>query len=215
VVHAPPAQQPDGHEVAVQRHVPNTHCWPAAQAGPPPQVHAPFVHALAVAGLQATQAAPPVPHAFADGVTHAPPAQQPFGHEVALHWHMPPTQRWPAAQAGPPPQVHAPFVHASARVGSHGRQAPPPVPHAPVDGVVQVEPAQQPDGHVAGSHTQAPPRQRWPAAQAGPVPQAHRPFAHPSASFRSHGMQAPPPAPHALADGVVQVVPEQHPVGQD
>ena len=58
-----PAQQPVVQEFALQTQAPLTHCWPGWQAGPVPQEQPLPVQALAVTVLQATHAAPPVPHA--------------------------------------------------------------------------------------------------------------------------------------------------------
>jgi hypothetical protein len=40
---------------------------------------------------------------------------------------------WPLLQAGLPPQVHAPFKHASESVGSQVTHVPPPIPQLDVD----------------------------------------------------------------------------------
>jgi hypothetical protein len=65
LAHEVPAQQPPGHDFAVQAHLPATHSWLEAQAahGPPPAPHL-----LAVAGL-----------------TQVPLSQQPSGQLAALH----------------------------------------------------------------------------------------------------------------------------------
>ena len=56
---------------------------------------------------------------------------------------------WPAAHAGPVPQVQLPLVQLSATFELHVEQAPPPVPQLAVEGgVSQVPPLQQPDVHV-------------------------------------------------------------------
>jgi hypothetical protein len=34
-------------------------------------------------------APPPVPHVARVACSHAVPLQQPFGHELAVHWHAP------------------------------------------------------------------------------------------------------------------------------
>jgi hypothetical protein len=77
---------------------------------------------------------------------HELPKQQPFAHEVALHWHAPLTHAWPVAHCVPPPHVHAPeALQPSASVGSHATHACPPLPQAPTDvGVLHVLPLQQP-----------------------------------------------------------------------
>jgi hypothetical protein len=77
---------------------------------------------------------------------HAVPKQQPFAHDVALHWHAPLTHCWPVAHCVPPPHVHEPeALQPSASVGSHATQACPALPQAPTDvGVLHVLPVQQP-----------------------------------------------------------------------
>jgi hypothetical protein len=45
------------------------------------------------------------------------------------------------------------------------------------DGLLQVEPLQQPLGQAVGSQTQAPATQRWPALQVPLAPQAQVPSA--------------------------------------
>jgi hypothetical protein len=137
-----PLQQPAGQDVASQTHCPVEvlHRWPelhAAQVAPdapqaplvsptsglhvpplqhpaheaPPQLHAPLEHACPDA--QAAQAAPAVPHPFADcrpKATQVLPLQQPFGHEVASHTH------WPLL-----------LLHS--RLAPHAAHVAPPVPH--------------------------------------------------------------------------------------
>ena len=85
------------------------------------------------------------------------PLQQPFGQEVALQTHAPPTHCCPVVHAGPVPHWQAPPVQPSAPV-PQATQAVPATPHAASDGVVQVSPLQQPVGHEAGLQTQAPAR---------------------------------------------------------
>jgi hypothetical protein len=176
VVHVLPSQQPFGHEVPLHTHAPPLHRWPLEHAALDPHVHAPLLHESAVLGSQATHAAPPIPHAPLEGVVHVLPLQQPFGHELALHTHAPPTHRWPAAHAALDPHAHAPFLHESAVLGSQATHAAPPVPHAPLEGVVHVLPLQQPLGHEVALHTHAPPTHCSPAPHAGPVPQVAPPM---------------------------------------
>jgi hypothetical protein len=93
VWHRLPWQQAFGHEVALHTQEPLTHCWPVAHTGPVPHLHAPPVQLSAVMA-HAEHAAPLVPHEDSDGeALHWLPAQQPPGHEVALHTHWPFTQR--------------------------------------------------------------------------------------------------------------------------
>jgi hypothetical protein len=80
--------------------------------------------------------------------------------------------------------------------------------------------------HVLVAGSQQPAAQDWPlqphwpkkhalpAGHAGPVPHWQVPFAvQVSAVARSHVMQAPPAAAHALAERGTQVEPEQQPIG--
>jgi hypothetical protein len=116
VVQTLPVQQPEAQEVASQTHAPPTQCWPAAHAPPLPQAQLPFWHESARTGSHARHAAPvapPVPHCETDGDWHAPPAQQPFGHEVASQTQPPVVQRCPDAQAAPDPHLHVPPVQES------------------------------------------------------------------------------------------------------
>jgi hypothetical protein len=147
-LHTFPAQQPVGHEVALQTQTPATHSDPVPHAGPVPQPHVPPVQLSATAELHVVQPPPPVPHAVGRATLHTLPAQQPVGHDVALHTHAPPTQACPAPHAAPVPHLHAPPLQVSEIAGSHARHAEPAAPHAVVLGVVQTEPAQQPVVHV-------------------------------------------------------------------
>ena len=65
------------------------------------------------------------------------------------------------------PAVHDLFVTWFDEQVTH---AAPPMPHADVDGVMHVEPAQQPLGHDVASQTQVPATHRWPAPHAAPEP---------------------------------------------
>lgn len=59
-----------------------------------------------------------MPHVVSERAWHVPVplVQQPLGHEVASHRHVPLRQRWPVAHIAPPPHVHAPLaLHPSAR----------------------------------------------------------------------------------------------------
>ena len=61
-----------------------------------------------------------------------------------------------------------------------------------------------------------PPTQRWPPAQAGPVPHWHVPaLLQRLALVVSQAEQAPPAVPHAASDGTVHTPPVQQPVGHD
>lgn len=77
-------------------------------------------------------AAPAAPHEAAVCVaygTHVLPLQQPFGHELALHTHVPLEQVWPLPHGAPAPHRHWPDAHVFVDP-EHGPQAAPPVPHA-------------------------------------------------------------------------------------
>lgn len=94
-VHVIPSQQPDGHEVALQTHLPAVQRWPTAHAAPVPQAQVPpAAQPSARVASQPTQTAPPLPHVASDGALQVAPEQQPAGQLVALQ----PLQR-------PPPQV--------------------------------------------------------------------------------------------------------------
>jgi hypothetical protein len=79
---------------------------------------------------------------------HAAPKQQPLVHVVELQTHWPLTHFCPVEQALPVPHAQWPFVHESARFGSHVEHAPPFVPHVIVDGWLHVLPVQHPVVHV-------------------------------------------------------------------
>jgi hypothetical protein len=211
---APFWQQPDGQLAASHTHAPPTQASPAEHGGFPPQAHAAPMHALEVVVLQTTHTVPPVPQVASDGGLHVAPLQQPLGQEVASQTHLPFWQRCPAPHAAAPPQVHVPAVHASDIVGSHVMQPPPIAPQALIDMGAQAVPLQQPIGHEAASHVQAPPTQCCPIPHGAPVPQAHAPFLHESARTSSHGTHIDPPAPQAPTEGAVQALPAQQPVVQ-
>jgi hypothetical protein len=145
------------------------------------------------------------------------PTQHPVGHEVASHTQLPPVQRWPAPHAFAfAPQTHAPAdEQRSLLVASHVAQLPPLTPHLLIESGTQLFPSQHPVGHEVASHTQAPPRHIWPAAQAGAAPQVQAPLEeHPSAWTASQPPQSAPPVPHVASMRGLQVTPEQHPFGQ-
>lgn len=75
--------------------------------------------------------------------------------------------------------------------------------------------SQQPWGHEDTLQTQAPSEQICPATQGAWPPQVQAPDAeHPSPEV-PHEAQLAPPVPHAVDDGEVQILPWQHPSGQD
>jgi hypothetical protein len=85
-MHSAPLQQPPGHAQLEQ--VPELHESPA---------------------LQAVHAAPAPPHrlVWSPG-SHTLPLQQPVGHDVPLHTHLPAWQTWPEPHAAFEPHVHPP-----------------------------------------------------------------------------------------------------------
>jgi len=166
---------------------------------------------------QATQAPPFLPQAPFDGAVQVEPAQQPAGQEVASQTQRLPTQRFPAPHAGALPHWQTPLAEqVSAVCPLHATQAFPPLPQALTDGDMQLPAEQQPFGHEVESQTQAPNTQRFPAPQAGALPQRQVPAAQPSAVLELQATHAAPPAPQAAAvGGEMQVLPEQQPVGQE
>ena len=184
---------------------------PVAQFAAVQLAHVP---ALQAPVAQAEHAVPPVPHAEADvpGMQLVP-AQHP-AHDVPSQTHAPAAQCCPLAHAGPLPHRHAPPVHESVTCGSHTMHAAPAGPHALVAAARHVLPLQQPVHEVA-SHTQKPPAQCCPATQLGPVPHAHPPDAHPSASAGSHAMHVFPPPPHVEVAGALHVPLWQQPLAHE
>lgn len=77
-------------------------------------------------------------------------------------------------------------------------------------------PLQHPDGQLVGSQMHVPPEHRWPAAHTEPPgPQLQLPPTHRSALV-PQPMHALPLVPHWLEEvAVTQVLPLQHPEGQD
>jgi hypothetical protein len=129
-----------------------------------------------IAAVQSTHARPIVPQLVGESGMHVVPEQQPLGHDIGSQTQCPPMQRWPAVHAAPPPHVQAPPVHASAPV-PHATHEAPTLPHAMrVAGETQVEPEQQPPGHVLDVQLAHTPPLQLPAPQlvhaAPPVPHA-------------------------------------------
>ena len=153
-----PAQQPLGHDVASQVHLPAAQRWPAAQAGLAPQRQAPFVQVSARVVSQGVHTAPPTPQLPTAGALQLEPMQHPLAQVVALQ----PLQL-PPMQVSTPGQV------------SHRL---PPAPQAVASVPATHWPAalQQPLGHDVASHMQLLPLQRWPAAHTAPTPQRHVPI---------------------------------------
>ena len=211
--HRLPEQQPP-HDRGSHTHVPPAHRWPAPQGGPMPHWQAPVeAQLLAVARSQAVQVAPPVPHDWNVRGSQTSPSQQPEGHEPWSQTQVPAAQRWPGPQAAVLPQRHPPSEQESARWESQAVQTPPAVPHAAGDAARHFRTAsQQPVGQVVGSQVQTPPSQRCPPSHAGPSPHAHCPTGEQRSAATEQSMQVEPLTPHAVSvDGVVQVVPAQHP----
>lgn len=126
--HAPPAvphvvTERGEHVVPEQQPLPQVAAEQPAPQTPPSHGDAP----------QLWHMPPPVPHAI-EVVPgwHLPWAQQPDGHVVELHTHVPPTHASPVAHGAPLPHRHAPPAHASA-VGPHAPQLPPSAPHCAAD----------------------------------------------------------------------------------
>ena len=87
-----PEQQPVGHDVPSQTQAPFTQRWPAEHAGPVPQVHVPLLAQVSVVPPQVLHVPPWLPHVVSVWASQMPPLQQPPGHDVALHVHVPLTQ---------------------------------------------------------------------------------------------------------------------------
>ncbi len=197
--HVLPWQQPLAQLAVSHTHWPPEHTWPAAQAGPLPQRHAPPAQLSAADWLHVEHTAPEVPHAIVvlPG-KHTLPWQQPFAQLVASQTQLPLMQRWPAPHAGPVPQLHTPATQPSA-FRPHAPHAAPAVPH--VDVVFPLWHAfawQHPVGQLVASHTHWPATQRWPATQLAPAPQRHWPIAQVSAPT-PQSRHAPPVGPQAAA----------------
>jgi hypothetical protein len=174
-----PSQHPP-HEVESHRHEPPTQCWPVPHTAPPPQLHSPVGEQLSAlpSAVQSKQVSPPMPHVAPLRGRHALPSQHPVAHDAASHPHDPPSQVWPEAHGGPPPQVHVPSGAQPSDRASQGRHASAPVPHAvAVGGSTHVDPEQQPPAHV-------------PALQLEHTPDAHAPPP-------GQTVQSLPPTPHA------------------
>jgi hypothetical protein len=193
---AVPVQQPAGQLAAVQAHLPDTHCWPAAHTAPVPHSQVPVDEHVSPVSPQSWHAPPPVPQN--DGVCrHAVPLQQPPGHDAASHVHSPWTQCWPEPQAGPDPHAHAPVaLQLSVVIVAHPTHCEP-APARPQwanDGVVQAVPLQQPPGQDAAVQTQAPSTHCWPAAHVWPsAPHTHSPYWLHVSAVRSHDWQEAQP----------------------
>jgi hypothetical protein len=89
------------------------------------------------------------------------------------------------------------------------------VPHEPVDWGSQTLPLQHPPAHELALQTHAPLTHACPIAHCAEDPHLHAPLVHESVRDPSHTEQAAPSVPHCDTDGVMQVAPEQHPVGHE
>lgn len=170
-------------------HTPGT--WPARRV-------VAFTHTAACGVLQPAHTCPPVPQSVSFWPvvpTQRPLAvQHPFAHDDESHTHAPLLQRWPDAHARPVPHEHSPAALQLSAVTPQAEQLCPAGPHASRPGVVQVFPTQQP-------------------MQVAAQP-LHAPLMH--VSLAGQLEQAPPRAPHAIADvPATQRSPSQHPLGHD
>jgi hypothetical protein len=95
----PLAQQPFGHDCALQVQVPPTQVVPAVQDGTLPQRHVPDTEQLSAReGSHVTHAAPPAPQAPEAPVVHVDPEQQPVKQLVGLQSLQTPPAQGPAPQ---------------------------------------------------------------------------------------------------------------------
>jgi hypothetical protein len=130
------------------------------QAADAPHWQVPVAEQLsAVVRSQATQVPPPWPQVETESWTQAPFAQQPLGHEVALHRQTPPTQEVPLPQLAPVPQTQVPVTDSQPLlvVGSQVTQLRPPTPQVATDGAWQMPLAQHPPWHDCALQAQTPP----------------------------------------------------------
>src|SRR5204862_21143 len=154
---------------ALQTHTPPTQALPAAHWPPVlPHTHTPEPLQVSAAVIeQDMQVLPPLPQALVERELVrqlpplAPPLQQPPSgvQEVASHTHVLLRQRWPAAQAVPPPHWQVPLTQLSA-VMPQFMQAWPGLPQVVTEMVEQVPPFmppwQQPLWHEIESQMQMP-----------------------------------------------------------
>ena len=104
--HVVPLQQPVGQVVESQMHWLLTQWSDAPHGAPTPQRQPVVEQVSALAGSQAVQVAPPVPHCdTVPGERQAVPLQQPDGHEAESHTHWLLRQRAPAVHAEPVPHL--------------------------------------------------------------------------------------------------------------
>lgn len=122
----------------------------------------------------------------------------------------------PVAQLAVAPHVQAPLEHVRPLVVQSVHDEPP-FPHVLSAEVWQVPVVvQHPFGQEEALHAQTPPWHTWPVWHGLPEPHLHRPEVHRSASVVEQATQLPPLPPQLAVEGeVMQVLPAQHPVGQD
>jgi hypothetical protein len=152
-------QQPLAQDVPSQMQAPFTQRWPLAHAAPVlPQVHVPLLVQVSAVAPHVPHVPPAVPQVVRVWASHTPLLQQPFGQEVALQVHVPPTHAWPCAHSLPPPHEQEPELQPFERVVSQAAHAAPAVPQVlSVLGVMQVTPPwQQPLAHEAALQTHFP-----------------------------------------------------------
>jgi hypothetical protein len=217
-------QQPLGQETPSHWHSPAAQCWPTGHGLPlGPQRQLPMAsQRSARTGSQTRQATPAVPHAaVVSRVSHAPPEQQPFGHETASQTQAPTPdvlrQRWPDGHgASALPHTQTPLaVQVSLTVGSQTTHVPPAMPQLVVDAAAHWPPMQQPVGHEVASQMHWPEAQRWPVKQAPPIaPQLQLPRRQVSVTVGSHTRHWRPLPPHAAAVGGLMHAPEAQQVPQ-
>jgi hypothetical protein len=187
----------------------------------PPQVQVPALQ-LTQLPRQVTQAPPLSPQKVVESAVSQMPfvSQQPetAPHEATVHLQVPFEQVKPLPQGGLVPHWQPPLTQVSA-IGTgepalQFRQVPPLAPQEPASvTVTQVVPEQHPVEHELELHTQFPPTHCWPAAHAGPLPQAHVPLLQLSA-VEPQLPQIPPSIPQApVVFPVWQALSSQHPVG--
>lgn len=192
------------------------HFSPTLHGGPLPQAHWPAaLQRFAVGAVHERQAAPWTPQVLVDdGVLHALFAQQPLGHELAVHLHTPCTHCWPWAHGPLMPHWQPPAAQLSER-RSHAAHIAPFWPHCMVlVFVTQVLPAQQPV-HEVESQTHWPPMQCWPVPQGAFMPQVHEPLEQVSALRWVQSAQLWPSFPHCVVvAGLTHEPLAQQPVAQ-
>lgn len=100
-------------------------------------------------------------------------------------------------------------------MGSQATHTAPAGPQADSDGVVHVDPEQQPVGHEVASQPQPPSLHVLPAGHAEPVPHRHSPAAQLSVVSGEQATQTSPPVPQLASPLGLQVTPSQQPLGHE